>query len=195
MSRPAARPRTGAQYSGACPPSTTTPPHHPLFLSFQTKYPPTQRGTPSAHPARASRAEVSSPPEGKIQTQRHQGHGPACHIGARVPHLRERPHRSDAQRQGGIAASQPRIIHIPAPHHIPFRAPRRHRNHARVAQPPPITPSTSRAITGPTRSSITGSPALPIATQASHAVADAPTNPLFPPRVRHFAASPGSRAK
>ena len=192
MSRPAAQPETGAPYSGVHSPSMTAP----RPLSLQINYPQTQRGIPSAHPTRASRAEVSSP-DGQSERDGSMAANRRATLGTRPsPSRATTPQRrTTARRHRGIAASQPRVIHIPAPHHIPFRAPRRHRNHARAAQPPPITPSTSRAITRPTRSSITGSPALPIATQASHAVADAPTNPLFPPRVRHFAASPGSRAK
>jgi len=54
------------------------------------------------------------PTEGPIQTQRQPRHGPARHIGARVPHHRERAHRSDARRQGGVMASQPHVSHTAA---------------------------------------------------------------------------------
>jgi hypothetical protein len=70
--------------------------------------------TSPAHTTRISHTRRSAAHRRAIQTRRHHGHGLARHIRARVPHLWERPHRSDARRQGGIVASQPRIIHIPS---------------------------------------------------------------------------------
>ncbi len=81
---------------------------------------------PSTPDPRFVHAEVSSPQKGYPNATAAFGRGPARRIGARVPHHRERPHRTDAQRQGGVAASWPRLSTLLAtPPHPPFQASQR----------------------------------------------------------------------
>ena len=161
MSRPTARPGTGAPCSGVRPLSTMAAPS----LS-PDQVPANAAGYSITTPDPHSRAEVSSLSEGHSNaTAPWPWTGAPCATsGHASPHLREQPRHSDAQWQGGIVASQPHVIHLPAPTQtFLFRAPRRLRDHAQVAQPPPtLTPSTSCAITGPTRLSSAGSHALSI---------------------------------
>jgi hypothetical protein len=125
----------------------------PLSLSLRTKYLQTQRGAPSPHPTRTSRAEVSSPQKGPPNATAPWPWTGAPHWGARPsPSRVGTPQRRTAAR--GIAALRPRSptsYTFQHPHNIPFRAPMHLRDHARAARqppPPPTTPSTLRAITG-----------------------------------------------
>ncbi|HEX3641014.1 MAG TPA: hypothetical protein VHV10_06980, partial [Ktedonobacteraceae bacterium] len=114
--------------------SGTTPPHPqngrpPLGAAMSQPPPGTPVGkqssgssaTPPAHPTRVSHTRRSAAQRRAIQMRRQHGRGPARHIGARVPHHREWAHCTDARRQGGVVASQPRLsplLAIPPPHFL-----------------------------------------------------------------------------
>jgi len=127
QTRPAAWPGTGAPYSGARSPSTAPPPLSP------SQRPPTIGSgnvaaspghahwetverilfpTSPTHPTRVLHTRRSAAHRRAIQTRQQHRRGPARHIGARVPHHRERPHRSDVRRQGGVTPLQPRLKHL-----------------------------------------------------------------------------------
>src|SRR5260221_2928763 len=109
----------------------TTPPHPrngrpPLGAAMSQPPPGTPIGkqssgssaTPPAHPTRVPHTRRSAAQRRAIQMRRQHGRGPVRHIGARVPHHRERAHRTDARRQGAIAALQPclrPLLPIPPP--------------------------------------------------------------------------------
>jgi len=67
--------------------------------------------TPPTHPTHVSHTQRSAAHRRAIQTRRQHRRGPACHIGARVPHHQELTHGSDTWQQGGVMASQPRVLH------------------------------------------------------------------------------------
>ena len=103
--------------------------------------------TPSAHPTCISHTRRSRAHRRAFQTRRQHRRGPARHVEARVPHHRERAHRSHAWQQGGIAPLQPRLSHLRRPqgsHHTPFEhqgaiatmRERRNHHHARAARSP-----------------------------------------------------------
>ena len=77
--------------------------------------------TSPAHPTRISHTRKSAAHRRATKMQRQHGRGQAHHIRVHIPHLQERAHRRDARRQGGVMASQPRVIQVPAaarpPHH------------------------------------------------------------------------------
>ena len=77
-------------------------------------------------------------------------------------------------------ASQPRVLHIAAAIAIT----RERRDHHHYHAP---TPSTLRAITGPTRSSKRAD--LPLNCHMGNTAADAPVAPSLSAKMRHFAAS------
>jgi hypothetical protein len=133
MSRPTARPGTGAPCSGVRPLSTMAAPS----LS-PDQVPANAAGYAITSPDPHSRAEVSSPSEGHSNATAPWPWTGALRAtsGRASPHLRERPRRSDAQWQGGITASQPRIItsqhphtHTVFEHQGAFATMRKRRNH------------------------------------------------------------------
>ncbi len=74
--------------------------------------------TSPTHLTRVSHTRRSAAHRRAIQMQQQHHRGPAHHIGARVPHHRERPRRTNARQQGGVAASQPHLsplLAIPPP--------------------------------------------------------------------------------
>jgi len=74
--------------------------------------------TSLTHPTCVSHTRRSAAHRRAIQTRQQHRCGPARHIGACVPHHRERPRRTNARQQGGIAASQPHLsplLAIPPP--------------------------------------------------------------------------------
>jgi len=100
--------------------------------------------TSPTHPTRISHTRRSAAHRRAIQTRQQHRRGPARHIGARVPHHRERPRRTNARRQGGVAASQPRLsplLAIPPP--CFFQAAKRPIATTRERVQPPSPPSSS----------------------------------------------------
>jgi len=130
----ATSPRSGRPYSGTHSPLMVAPPpphlrsgHPPLEVAMLQPAPGTPIGrqssgysaTPLTHPTHILHSRRSEAHRRAIQIRRQHGCGLACHIGARIPHHQEQPHRTDARWQGGIVASQPHLsplLAIPPPY-------------------------------------------------------------------------------
>ena len=100
--------------------------------------------TSPTHPTRVSHTRRSAAHRRAIQTQQQHRRGPA-----RIPHHRERPRHTNAQRQGGVAASQPRLsplLAIPPPRF--FQAAKRPIATTREWARPPSPPSSSLSRPG-----------------------------------------------
>ena len=112
--------------------------------------------TPLTHPTHVSHSQRSEAHRRAIQTRWQHGRGLVCHIRACVPHHQEAQattsHRCMAARRhrGLTAPSQPPSGNSTTPF---FKHCSSHRDHVRVAQPPPSSSSPSLRLGTPQRHS------------------------------------------